>query len=226
MRRYFPHAIIALTLASGIARPGHAQQLTTTNDPPLGFGQPLTTTWVGETFLALNSSINSYGFYLDGALAPWPVGSTFRTELWAWNGVSFTGSPLFTSPIFGPPLANAWMDFATGNLPVISGGSYAALFEVVTAPVPGNYYIGAQGLNPYADGGEIARLNNTPVASGGTAVGGAPWGVSSTVDIAFRATFASPTAVVPEPGSIVLLASGMVVMVARVKRKRTTNHAR
>lgn len=205
-----------------------AQQLVTTSDPPSGafyFGTDAFTHYAaGQTFVSLGNQLLSFGFY---AFGPWTVLGSFQAQIFAWNGSAVTGSALYASSPFAPVTSSGWIDFSAGGVGLNSGSSYLALISMATNTTPAgcpNCYwnLGRDLQNPYAGGHDVfttfltspPSLSDVQTAVWNTLTQAAP---GNDQDFAFRATF---TTVTPEPGSIVLLATGLVGIGLVMRRRR------
>src|SRR5215472_638806 len=134
------------------------------------FGLPNTATY-GQTITAPFSDplLTSFSFELD-----LPATDTFKAYVFAWNGTSATGSPLYTSPVTST-LGTGFQLFTinTGPVPLAPGGSYV-LFVSATE-VPTSSGVGYAGIRLDTDaysGGNFVFLNNGTDSSQWTTT---PW---------------------------------------------------
>jgi hypothetical protein len=184
------------------AEAGIIEQAGGTSFRNLGFYYP------GQTFTAEDAWIDSISFEMKNATIN-PPASTLTVGLYDWDtntnalgshirsGVSINALPVHQGP-------NVWVDFGFSGTMLDIGQSYAALF---TSPDDDLW-----------DYGVIWNAGESPAAlyDGGTAL----WGTSRTphengYDLNFRVT---PSAV-PIPGSVLLLASGLLSLFGFRKKK-------
>lgn len=211
----------ALLVAIPTARRADAQLIDTRNATPvLTFGVTY-----GQTFTAPVGAthLERFSFWLshfgDGG-TPDPA---IRAVVMAWDGTQAVGAPLYTSPIRAPgPCCSGVVEesFLTPGLAVVGGAQYVA---VVTAVRGALLY-----QRPGDD--EYFQVFADTYAGGGAVIIGCPSGTldddcfwwPETDDVSFVAEFASTASVVPEPASIVLVATGLAAcgVVGRRRRRR------
>lgn len=224
-------AAFVTLLSLGVTTFPGAQQLLTTSDPPPsrhGFGtSALGSFAAGQSFVSLGSQLQSFGFYLVG---PWTATGTFQAQIFAWNGLTVTGGPLYTSNPFPSATSTGWLDFLTGGIATTIGNTYLALISIVSNTTPndaGDYvwFLGNELQNPYASGQDyFAFFLGSPTTAD---LQNATWeslktGTPDDQDFAFRATFST----VPEPTSLALSALGLTCIIAlRLIRNRRHSYS-
>jgi PEP-CTERM motif len=166
----------------------------------------------GQTFIAPNQFLNSWEFWLVG----WDeadygpgTGVTFTANVGTWTGsevrsiVWTSGSYSGTSSTTGVPYL-----FDTGGLSLSIGSSY-----VFFLAASGTGALGMEGnfdSDQYANGAFVYNNNADNFSA---------WdGTFAPYDAAFVAQFSDTP--VPEPGTISLLATGLVGMAGLARRKR------
>ena len=219
---------VALLLMLPVFESG-AQQLSTTSDPPPGeaaIGQSAdgVVAW-GQSFVALGSSLSSFGFYLRG---PWRGSGAYVTNIFSWNGSTVSGNPIFSSSVFAASSITTfgWQDFASGGTALTVGASYFAMFLGSIGPNGLESRFGIQGNDPYVDGKGYFAESVLPVGATSKELQGADWKTvkqlsptSSEIDFGFRATFSST--IVPEPSTFPLLLIGVVGIAGTIPARRS-----
>lgn len=175
-------------------------------------GVPDTTTY-GQVFTAPldgNTRLDSFSFWTSGTLLQAWGG------LAAWTGTG-AGPALFASSAFKTNFRNATeITVDTGGVDLVAGRQYVVYFS--TAGIAGN--AGANSL-AYGAGGGV--YNGVAWDNGfGDSPNHEDWiGAQNYEGRAFAGTlaFSAPPAVVPEPGSLMLLGLGAVAFAGGRRRK-------
>ncbi len=149
-------------------------------------------TTVGQTLTSPGGAFNSYQFWL-GSTVP-----TINFYVVAGDVASVgTGSPLYTTVLSGLGPGTYTVNF---NVPTTLGNTYSVLFDL-------NGYSGASVL-----------WGGTPFAGsiGEWGYGGTVTQCCGNIDTGFVATFGASA---PEPGSLVLLGTGILGLAGTFRRK-------
>jgi hypothetical protein len=178
---------------------------------------------MGQTFTAdasLGLFLDDFTFYTDNVLSST---LTYDADVYAWNGTTVTGPALFTSGpfdlagtgqlgVFVPITITA--DLAT---PLTAGKQYIALLTIVgVSPTGGAAFLEADGTNPYAGGMFVLDFSKSTLLSGWMGIG--------FDDLATTINFSDvpvQTSAVPEPASMLLLGTGLLVAGIRRYRRRS-----
>lgn len=183
---------------------------------PLGY--PNTATY-GETFLAPTNGDNflqNFSFYLAGPYAPGDI--VMSAYIAEWTG-THAGTLLYaSSPIDYQNTGNAQLTFNTGGIALTPGAMYIAFLSISQyyGDSQGETYISAGDGN--VPGGGFAYFNNSGDFN---ALFTQNWDASGlSPDFAFSASFnAGGTGTTPEPGTFLLLGSGLLGTLGVVRRK-------
>ncbi len=229
-------AFLALTMTSA---PATAQTISTYNplNTTLGWTAvgPGWLTQVGQVFTSPGTQITSMSFWIGGSIGSNWVndglqgsGVVVRPNIMAWTGTAATGSLLFQGDAVTVQGLTEYTryDFTTGSTALTPGQTYVAFLEAVNDGTHLGNVLLLQGNNPGTSGAVGTNINGAtnPLTS--------TWmlGPSTTrYDGAFEATFEGgeqqggeePSAT-PEPGSLVLMATGLGMLISvRRARKRT-----
>lgn len=206
-------ALIAVTAASAPAQTvgsGGGSSITT-------WGKPNTQTY-GQTVTAVNSSFDSFSFWLGGGSL-----LNFQAYIFAWDQATLraTGSAIFTSAIMAAPGGAGFQQVLlnTGGVAVTTGNMYVAFLSTSGLAGSGGIAWESTGSDGYAGGAFVFLNNGEDTAKWTTEQWSTNWqGAGS--DLRFEATFSDGVSVVPEPGSMLLLATGLVGLGAAGLRRR------
>lgn len=193
-----------------------------------GFGAPGAV--FGQTFRtpdAVNTRLTSFTFFLlpdlgqpfIGIPAPPAAVGTLRAAVYQFDGTGTVGAPLFQSSAINIPTAvsvGTPVPVLTGGTSLMSGQQYVALFETLPGSTGGVAFSATVAtVNPVYTNGQI--IIGTGGASGtfDTSL--------TTVDLRAELQFVpGVAAVVPEPATVALLATGVLIVggVARHRGRR------
>jgi hypothetical protein len=213
MRHLLTAATAALlTLA---AAPAQSQTIGTTE--PYNFIGPFgSVPTIGQTVTAVNSSLDSFSFWLRGDAPE----RQYRAYVFAWDNTSFraTGDALFTSAIANAPGGGTGsyhqVTFNTGGVTVSSGNPYVLFLSTSGLAGSGNTYFGLSNPGTYEGGGTFYLNSNAWTTQA--------WNSQySYTDLHFEATFSGAPSVVPEPVTMVLLGTGLAGVGALRRRRRS-----
>jgi hypothetical protein len=206
--RLFSAAVLATVLG---VRAGHAQVIDTRTGESIG---AVTLPHFGQSFTVPDGATALVGFSFvfasNGSLP-----STVRGVLMRWDGSQGVGPVRYASAsrLAGPCCQLLEEAFVTNLLPVSAGEQYVAFIEQMDGTVVhGIAAIDDAFVDSYAGGRSVQTSCTT------TVVVACGWG-SAAWDRDFVARFNSTT-VVPEPRSVMLLASGGASCLALVARRR------
>jgi hypothetical protein len=183
------------------------------------FGHSSNTSTYGQAITAplTDSVLKTFTFYMEQDTA-----IVFRGEVYAWDGAEATGPNLWESGPMSTTNPNIFepIEFDTGGLALTGGQDYVMFASVDKDPgsaggghwgwmlrtqtYPGSY-------STWFDDGDNASLWTTQAWDGTNVFPGSQF--------AFKADFGPAGPQVPEPGTMALLAMGLVGIVAK-RRKR------
>lgn len=228
MRKY----IFACAIATLIAAPLAAQVTITTGAPaqyvgPLGKDSELgpIPTVFAQTFRvpAGTNSLQSFSFYMTNFFGG--SGLLLDASVYQFQTDRLTGAALYNGQFTGTNSSAAvLMKFGSVALPLnvslLPATTYALLFSAANrfslTPDGSSVLLGATLNDAYANGSLFASFATTTSSLFLTNA----FQAAAAPDAAFSATFVS-TAVVPEPGSVVLIGTGLLLLgVVNFRRKR------
>ena len=222
IRRLIP----ALALALAVPTLGAQATITAPGGSNIGFfgGGALLRT-IGQTFTTPTSNrLDRFSFFAGGQ----PTTMNFRAYVIGFE-IDFRGSwvatsstPLFTSGLLSVTTDGATLsriDVSTGGLALVSGqryGAFLSTLDVVNASTTGLVF--SKGTGNQYSGGDLVRFNGTT-----TEWNSQFWPGLAGEDLEFEMAFgqSAPQAVVPEPSTYVLMATGLVG-VALLRRRRAS----
>lgn len=184
------------------------------------FGKPNTQTY-GQTFTAVNGSLDSFSFWLGGT----SPSLNFQAYVFAWDPTLLraTGPALFTSAVMAAPSGDGYHQVAinTGSVAVNPGDVYVAFLS--SSGVAGSGSIGWEYStgDTYTDGAFVFINNGEDTSQWTSGTWTTNWSGTSR-DLRFSMTFSEgvPNEVVPEPITMVLLGSGLAGIGAVRRRRR------
>jgi hypothetical protein len=177
------------------------------------FGNPDTATY-GETFSAPTSggtSLTSFSFYMGTPVSPGDIQLSAYIATWTGSNI---GTVLYSSPMVDyANTGDAELTFDTGGLALSSGSEYVAFLSV------SEYYGDSSGLSHVSQGSGIPGggfvYDNNSGDFAALYTGG--WSGPTSPDWAIDAEFGSSSSI-PEPGTVMLLGTGLVGLVALRRR--------
>ena len=179
----------------------------------------LATPSYGQTFRAPagNTRLDVISFWLEGGSS-----LTFRAYVYAWDTANrrASGSALFTSAIGAAPGGSGYqrLDVTTGGVALAANTTYVAFLSTsgIAQPTGG---IGWEiSYDEYGDG-SLVWLNNPDDASRWTSAEWSTGWDGSGGDLRFEMAF-NQSAVIPEPSTYALMATGLVGLAGIARRRR------
>lgn len=216
-------ALAAAAITSLLAAPvqsAHAQIVVqpTNNAPLYGFGADPFVPTIGQTFIAANTYLTSFSFFLSADANTVAADQLpFTAYIAAWDGTSAVGPMLFTGPVWlGPTGVGQRYQASSMGIALTPGASYIAFLSVSGLGAPLDAMAALELSDSNAAGGELVFAMNGDDLSALTQ--GGAW-ASAGVQAQFEAHFSATT--VPEPTTLVLVAAGLALVgVSRRRRVR------
>jgi len=224
MRRSHHLRTLAATLVAACtlalpARVAHAQIVSqpTNNAPLYGFGADPFVPTIGQTFVAANSYLTSFSFFLTADANTVSADQLpFAAFLAAWDGTSAVGPLLYAGPaLLGPTGVGQRYQVQSQGIALTPGAFYVAFLSVSGLGAPAGAMAAVELSDDASAGGELVFAQNGDDLDALTQ--GGAWSGAG-VQAQFEATF-SPTTV-PEPATVVLFAAGMLVVGLATRRRR------
>jgi hypothetical protein len=183
---------------------------------------------IGQTFVrptdavcALTCYMQDFSFWLSPSADYQSAGLRLRGYVAEWDGTKATNVIYSSGEQLGPTVASQPFTFGTSNLSLNSGTQYIAFLSIVgmnglpaTAAVDFDAIFGDP--SPYADGALV--FTNSGAVIGDLTSTDWDYTGDPTLQARFDAHFTS--SVVPEPSSLVLLATGASMLLFMMRRKR------
>jgi hypothetical protein len=180
-----------------------------------GFGVPSAAT-IGQTFAGGAGALTSFSFWLSnefGVNTPSASALQIRGYVMAWTGTRAVGPILYASATrTGPTAASQQYQFVTPNIPMTPGARYVAFLStsglfsnIVPRPAQAAVWLSDNALS---GGGLVFTDNGDDLGL----VSSQDW--DYTGDPSFQSQFqvAFSGTVVPEPATLVLMASGLLAL--------------
>ncbi len=208
---------VAATMATLSTTSLRAQAITqgSNGNVTYGFGVPSAAT-IGQTFVGGAGALTGFSLWLSnefGVNTPSASALQIRGYVMAWNGTRAIGPILYTSGTrVGPTAAAQQFQFATPNIPMTPGARYVAFLStsglfsnIVPRPAQAAVWLSD---NASSGGGLVFTDNGDDLGL----VSSQDW--DYTGDPSFQSQFqaAFSGTVVPEPATLVLMASGLLVL--------------
>lgn len=162
----------------------------------------------GQTITVPNGDalLESWTFYME-----MPTADQFQGELYAWNGTRATGADLWQGSLTSTtnPSEFQAITFDTGGIPVVPGDQYVIFASTSNGTQSAGS--GALGMlsSTTTDGNQFVYLaNGTDTSEWVTE----SWIAGFDRDLAFQVQLSASPSPVPEPGTILLLLTGLGIL--------------
>lgn len=173
---------------------------------------------VGQVFTtgAGQNYLTSFSFFLadDPDMDPSGVGSNlqFRAYVYAFDGATASGSPLYTSGVMSGTTSSTFQQylFDTGFTPLTPGNMYVAFLSASGVPQNGvGFNAFAATSDTYSGGDFVFDFGDSNLTDPATTI-------DAGMPMAFNATFTTTT---PEPSELALIGTGLLGLVPVIRRK-------
>lgn len=183
---------------------------------------------MGQTFTrpydaicALTCYMQDFSFWLSPSTDHASAGLRLKAYVAEWDGTKATNVLYSSEERVGPTVASQQFTFGTSSLSLNAGTQYIAFLSIVGLNgLPGTAAADMDAIfgdpDPYANGA-LVYTNNGAIIGDLTSTDW-EWAGDTMIDARFDATFTSTA--VPEPSSLVLLATGASVLLFMARRKR------
>lgn len=208
-------ATVAVTLATLGAADLRAQTITQGSNGLVAynFGVPKAATF-GQTFVGGTSALTSFSFWLGnefGENTPSASLLQIRGYVMAWNGARAVGPVLYSSVTrTGPTATSQQYQFVTPNIPMTPGARYVAFLStsgLFSNIAPRSAQAAVWLSDNSSSGGALVFTDNGDDLG---SLSDANWDYAGELGIQSQFQVMFGSTVVPEPATLVLMASGLL----------------